>query len=1026
MRSRASSPRRLPRALVLPPGAAALFLSALALSGNGIQAGPYLQDATPGSLWVCWETAANGANPTESRVDYGTSPLLGQTVHGTYLNSSAGTVIHQTLVSGLSPDTIYYYQVITGSWASGVHHFRTQPAHDAETPWRFAAMSDTQVDGSNPQKHREVIEDGVIDYVKSQYGPDVPSELSFLINCGDLVSTGTNHSHWQDHFFAQAEQLLREVPLYPVLGNHEINADLYFEYMRTPQNGTPGFLEHWYYTDHQNVRLIGLDTNAPYDNQTQLDWLDAVLAGAALDDRIDFVFVQFHHPHKSELWLPGESAFSGLIVERLEQFSTDTGKPSIHFFGHTHGYSRGQSRDHNHLWVNVATGMGNPDYWYEYSQADYPEFQISLPEWGFAVIDVTAGADPSFRLRRLSRGNEVVFKDNELVDEITIRRYNQPPAQPTAISPNPASGSVPGFGVELVSSTFVDPDGDTLLESHWQVTAVSGDYSDPLIDDWRRIENWYRPPNGDGWYSVDIVVDPDIEDVVLAESLPGCQPVWWRVRHRDSGLEWSEWSEEQTFTVGVSDGGDNIPDPADGATGVALAPVLEWFPCEPADAYDVYFGSTPSLGSGDFQGSQAGTTFSPGVLDPEATYYWRIDHVNGGQTTTGPTWSFTTTEVFPTPYTSEWRFADANPATGVPLEAAFGPSELVPEGMSYGSDWLLGTTGASIPHIDGEQTGYLRLDEVFGWQTGLRTWFNAPGNGGGGGTDVFEFTLIWDLFVPVSESAYQALWQGNANNANDAEFFLNNTSGGFWMSETGDVGAGSWSRGEWVRIAHRVDYPDSSAVFVNGVKVLSDDDTPAPDWLYGEGSGNSVWMLTDQNGGTDVGLVYCANLALTDGLMPDAAIAALGGPDAEGIFVPQVPEVYCVAAPNSVGAGCRIGWTGSTSVGAGDFTLYAWGGIPGQFGLFYYGSDQTQVPFGEGFRCVDGGSLGVFRLNPPATFDAFGDMTRSLDFTQPPVGSGPGSIEPGEDWNFQLWYRDPVGGGSGFNLSDALSVPFTP
>ena len=147
-------PRTLSRALLLPLGALLLFVSAMVWSGNGIQAGPYLQDAAPDSVWVCWETASTGPNPTESRVDYGTSPLLGQSVNGTYLNSSGGTIIHQTLLSALAPDTIYYYQVITGSWTSGVYHFRTPPSLDAETPWRFAAVSDTQYDGSNPTTRR--------------------------------------------------------------------------------------------------------------------------------------------------------------------------------------------------------------------------------------------------------------------------------------------------------------------------------------------------------------------------------------------------------------------------------------------------------------------------------------------------------------------------------------------------------------------------------------------------------------------------------------------------------------------------------------------------------------------------------------------------------------------------------------------------------------------------------------------------------------------------------------------------------
>jgi hypothetical protein len=33
-------------------------------------------------------------------------------------------------------------------------------------------------------------------------------------------------------------------------------------------------------------------------------------------------------------------------------------------------------------------------------------------------------------------------------------------------------------------------------------------------------------------------------------------------------------------------------------------------------------------------------------------------------------------------------------------------------------------------------------------------------------------------------------------------------------------------------------------------------------------------------------------------------------------------------------------------------------------------------------------------------------------------------FQPGTSWNFQFWYRNPAGGGAGFNLSDALHVDF--
>lgn len=35
-------------------------------------------------------------------------------------------------------------------------------------------------------------------------------------------------------------------------------------------------------------------------------------------------------------------------------------------------------------------------------------------------------------------------------------------------------------------------------------------------------------------------------------------------------------------------------------------------------------------------------------------------------------------------------------------------------------------------------------------------------------------------------------------------------------------------------------------------------------------------------------------------------------------------------------------------------------------------------------------------------------------------------LNPGETWNFQLWYRDTAAGGAGFNLSDGLRVTFLP
>lgn len=133
---------------------------------------------------------------------------------------------------------------------------------------------------------------------------------------------------------------------------------------------------------------------------------------------------------------------------------------------------------------------------------------------------------------------------------------------------------------------------------------------------------------------------------------------------------------------------------------------------------------------------------------------------------------------------------------------------------------------------------------------------------------------------------------------------------------------------------------------------------------------------------------------------------------------------YCTAVPNSTGAPARICSAGTTSLGANDFALVASGAPPGQIALYYYGSGATQSPFGNGLRCVGGGS--VFRLGPTTTTDAQGSTRRRVDFTQPPAASGPGQITAGGTRYFQLLYRDPPAGGALFNLSDGLAVTFGP
>ena len=508
---------------------------------------PYLQNATPNSIHILWETDSN----SQSVVEWGQQIFLSEATTGSSFNNYGSSRIHTVGLNNLEPNTQYYYRVVIGNYESysTLYSFITPPLPSSEANFRIVAMSDMQRDGSNPNKFSEIIHDGVIDYTEEQYGDNLSEELAMVLVPGDLVVTGNSYYQWQDQFFGPASDLFAHVPIYPVFGNHEANTDYFIKYFHLPDNGTPGYEEHWYYTDYSNLRVLGLDSNTGYnyfDQDAQLIWLETVLEDACSNNNIDFVFAQLHHPHKSELWTPGENGYTGEVIERMENFSDACGKPSIHFFGHTHGYSRGQSQNHNHLWVNVATAGGAIDYWGEWPQVDYDEFTVTQDEWGFVLVEVQAGDDPEFILKRISRGNEDTFRDNELRDEVTIRFNNTNPTQPEGIYPN--SQANPDFFI-LSASDFSDEDGDEPMAAEWSIYEDCNLFSEPIINEFINMENWYYHENTQ-------------ESVELTElstgGLNGNSSYCWSVRYRDSSLGWSEWSIPLSFTTGQSQYSENL------------------------------------------------------------------------------------------------------------------------------------------------------------------------------------------------------------------------------------------------------------------------------------------------------------------------------------------------------------------------------------------------------------------------------------------------------------------------------------
>ena len=514
-----------------------LFLLYGQVSAQEFVTAPYLQSPTPTSMWIAWETAGAG----QARVEWGPTEELGETASGHSHAGPGDHRHHKVQLIELMPATRYYYRVSFAGLRSEIHYFTTPPEVDSEAPTRFVAMSDMQRDGGNPDKYRQIIEEGVIPVITAEHGNDLSRALSMALIPGDLVHNGDVYSEWADTFFAPGAALMAHVPFYPVPGNHERDSEYFFDYFHLPENGTAGFEEHWWYIDHSNVRVIGLDSNGGYRTPIQLEWLDEVLTDACATNHVDFVFAQLHHPHHSELWPAGNTAYTGDVISRLEAFSTDCGKPSLHFFGHTHGYARGQSRDHAHTMVNVATAGGNVDYWDEYAQIDYPEYMVSHDEYGFVLVEVEAGEAPHFVLRRISQGNVITPRDNEERDRLEIRLNNLPPAAPVSVGPH--RGEVNSDCFSLAVTPFDDVDGDHHQATQWQIATDCG-FEEPLVDLWNQSQNWYRNEDRRAGLSLIAQEFRDLE--------PATQ-YCWRARFRDGGMVWSEWSEPERFTTGAAE-----------------------------------------------------------------------------------------------------------------------------------------------------------------------------------------------------------------------------------------------------------------------------------------------------------------------------------------------------------------------------------------------------------------------------------------------------------------------------------------
>jgi len=220
--------------------------------------------------------------------------------------------------------------------------------------------------------------------------------------------------------------------------------------------------------------------------------------------------------------------------------------------------------------------------------------------------------------------------------------------------------------------------------------------------------------------------------------------------------EWHEQTDTPKYTAAMDwlgaapgpPGQASNPSPADGATNQSVDVDLSWSAGSGATSHDVYFGQDSTPDSGEFQGNQTGTTFDPGTLANDTTYYWRIDEKNGQGTTTGTVWSFTTEAATPAP----GQASNPSPADGATNQSVDVDISWTAGSDATSHDVYFGTP-SSPPFVQNQAgttydpgalanstTYYWRIDEknAVGTTTGA-VWSFTTTSGGGTPVSLLEW-----------------------------------------------------------------------------------------------------------------------------------------------------------------------------------------------------------------------------------------------------------------------------------------------
>ena len=305
-----------------------------ASTAASVTRGPYLQLGSSTGAVVRWRTDV----ATGSRVRYGLAPTSLSGV----ADGASGVTDHSVTLSGLSPNTLYYYSVgtATETLAGGdsTFFFRTHPFVGTAIATRIWVIGDSGTANASAQ----AVRNSYVTFAGTR------ATDAWLMLGDNAYNSGTD-AEYQNAVFNMYPGILKQAFLWPTLGNHDTAGSTnppptlpYYQMFTLPTNAEAGGIasgtEDYYSFDRGNIHFVCLDSMTSDRSPTaaMATWLRNDLAATAQT----WLIAYWHHPpyskgsHNSDTESELEQMRQN-ILPILEDYGVD-----LVLTGHSHSYER--------------------------------------------------------------------------------------------------------------------------------------------------------------------------------------------------------------------------------------------------------------------------------------------------------------------------------------------------------------------------------------------------------------------------------------------------------------------------------------------------------------------------------------------------------------------------------------------------------------------------------------------------------------------------------------------------------------